>query len=189
PRTLDGWRAEAMECRDAGSIETATLLSGPQGDRMRRCLLEARGPLVLHMLHALVGDDVFFTALRTLLGSGEGAPATTAALRAALQASLGRDLGRFFQDWYREGGIPELHLASRLDAVAGGYRLTGRLTQSGTTTPKRLVVPLVLDFPGGRREERRVVLEGEETGLAIDLQEKPRRILLDPRRDLLAIVR
>jgi Peptidase family M1 domain len=189
PRTLDGWRAEAMECRDAGSIETATLLSGTQGDRLRQCLLEARGPLVLHMLRALVGDDAFFTSLRTLLGGGDIAPATTAAFRGALEAALGRDLGRFFQDWYREGGIPELRLATRIAAVPGGFRLNGRVTQQGIGSPKRLVLPVVIEFPGGRSDERRVVLEGKEAAFTIDLTERPRRVLLDPRHDLLAIVR
>ncbi|MET0856097.1 MAG: M1 family metallopeptidase [Telluria sp.] len=76
----------------------------------------AKGALVMHSLRALVGDEVFFRAVRQLVyGTGQPAPgamtpryATTREFIGFVNQASGRDLGWFFDVYLYQAELPDL---------------------------------------------------------------------------------
>lgn len=67
-----------------------------------------RGALTLHALRLQVGDDAFFTILRTWTSRFHNGNATTEDFIALSEEISGDDLGDFFQAWLFEPGLPSL---------------------------------------------------------------------------------
>lgn len=74
-RMHQGWRRRTARCADL-PIAAANDLAGEQAAGDRTCLLYDRGPLVLHMLRAIAGEERFFSILRDYLDSARTAPVT-----------------------------------------------------------------------------------------------------------------
>ena len=67
-----------------------------------------KGAWVLHMLRGLVGDEAFWTGIRSYYRAHKDGHATTADFRAEMERASGRDLGRFFEQWLTRGGLVRL---------------------------------------------------------------------------------
>ena len=67
-----------------------------------------KGAWVLHMLRGLVGDEAFWTGIRSYYRAHRDGHATTADFRAAMERASGRDLGWFFEQWLTRGGLVRL---------------------------------------------------------------------------------
>ncbi|MEY9904934.1 aminopeptidase N [Catenulispora sp. MAP12-49] len=67
-----------------------------------------RGALTLHALRLSVGEDVFFSVLRTWTKRFRHATVSTAEFVQVASAVAGRDLGGFFQAWLFETPLPAL---------------------------------------------------------------------------------
>ncbi len=65
------------------------------------------GAMALHALRLEVGDDVFFTILRTHLDRFAFSSATTADFITVAEEVSDRDLGAFFDAWLFQPGIPD----------------------------------------------------------------------------------
>lgn len=72
----------------------------------------AKGALVLHQLRWILGDGVFFDAIRNYANDPALAfgYARTADLRQHLEQTSGRDLSQYFADWYAGEGFPSYQL-------------------------------------------------------------------------------
>lgn len=68
---LRRWRSNSKFVKDKGSVYLANYLSGDSGFEDRVGLLYNKGPLVLHALRQELGDDQFFTVLKSFLRSFE----------------------------------------------------------------------------------------------------------------------
>jgi aminopeptidase N len=68
-----------------------------------------RGMLTLHALRLRVGDDAFFTILRTWPERYRNGNATTDDFIALSEEISGQDLESFFQGWLYEIALPPLH--------------------------------------------------------------------------------
>lgn len=67
-RAVAGWKADAEEAKDFGSIPVANnlrLKDGFKGFKARTGLLYSKGPMLLHALHKELGDEVFLTWLKS----------------------------------------------------------------------------------------------------------------------------
>lgn len=67
-----------------------------------------RGAITLHALRLTVGDDAFFTILRTYYERFAGGSAGTADFIAVAEEVSGQDLGDFFDGWLYGETIPDL---------------------------------------------------------------------------------
>ncbi|MCK2221748.1 M1 family metallopeptidase [Actinomadura sp. ATCC 31491] len=67
-----------------------------------------RGAMTLHVLRREVGDDAFFTILRTWASEHKYGNADTAAFVALAERVSGRQLGTLFDTWLRKPGKPSL---------------------------------------------------------------------------------
>ncbi len=191
PQMLDAWRQYARTvCRDAGPIEAAEMLSGPDAYEKRSCLLYDRGPLVLHMLRAMAGDERFFAILRRVLAVGALRPVRTADLQAAAREVLKADLGWFFDDWYGKGGIPEIRVTYTTSPLPGDKpELTGFAVQAAGESFRRVLIPLLVEYETGAREVRLVFQDQPVTEFRFELPALPKKVRVDPFQNNLATYR
>jgi aminopeptidase N len=117
-----------------------------------------KGSLVLHTLRALVGDEAFFRAVRTMVyGSDHPQPGhfaprygTTQEFIALASQAAGRDLGWFFQAYMYQAALPELQAMQ-----AGGKLELSWKTAGGTPFPMPVEVRIgqrlvTLQMEGGQ---------------------------------------
>jgi hypothetical protein len=186
---LDQWRAAARECADVGSLESASALGGEQGWEDRFCLLYNRGPLVLHMFRTTVGDKNFFTILRKLLDRADYGPATTEDLKQVVKETLRDDMGWFFDQWVTQSGIPTIDVEHGvMSPSAGRFALTGKVRQP-IEGFKKMIIPFVVEYPGGNREAKLVFQEKPVQEFGFALAGKPSSVKLDPSNNNLAVYR
>jgi hypothetical protein len=184
------WKFQARACKGKGPIEAANMLSGDGAWEDRRCLLYSRGPLVLHMLRAMAGNDGFFAILRRFLEMADQGPVTTGDFRAAAEQVLKTDLGWFFEDWYHKGGIPEIRVEYEVkQAGPGAVVLAGRAEQMAGPGFRRVLIPLLLDYGGERREVRLVFQDQPIEEFNFALQERPKKVSVDPYQNNLVVYR
>lgn len=87
-----------------------------------------KGAWILHMLRGIVGDEVFWTGIRSYYRAHQDGHATTADFRGEMERASGRDLRGFFDQWLTRGGLVRLDgdWAYSADAKSITIRLTQR---------------------------------------------------------------
>ncbi|MGH9346729.1 MAG: M1 family metallopeptidase [Vicinamibacterales bacterium] len=132
---LRQFRRWALAESDQGPVSLGYRLGHIRGEqKVFRALLYNKGAAVLHMLRRLVGDDMFFSALRRFYYEQKFQKAGTDDLQRAFEAETGRSLQRFFERWIYGAALPRLRYAT---AIREGD-LTVRFEQMGS---------LVFDLP------------------------------------------
>jgi len=126
-RSMNRW---ALTMSDQGPVYLGYRLGHLKGDsRVMRALVYNKGAMVLHMLRRLVGDEVFFRALRRFYTEHRFHKAGTDALRQAFTAESGRDLTRFFDEWIYGSDLPILRWTTKTDGDGAGKALVVRFAQ------------------------------------------------------------
>jgi hypothetical protein len=186
---LSGWRDRSKICDDAAPIITADYLGGSSSDFERRCLLYCRGPLVLHMLRTMIGNDRFMAATRAFLDTARNGPASTEDFANAVSAATGTDMRWFFDQWVRSSGIPTIEVKTNIEPASGGtYKLSGTMRQVAGEKFKKVMVPLV--FTIGTKQDYRVVFADEpEKTFEFLIQGRPSFLKVDPSHNNLAVYR
>lgn len=114
-----------------------------------------KGAWILHMLRSMIGDEAFFSAIRSYYAEHENGAADTEDVRLAMEEASGEDLEWFFRQWAYSPGFPRLRVSSR--ATEGALVVTLEQTQSADWPTFRL--PLVVEVrQAGRRTVRREVM-------------------------------
>lgn len=102
----DGYRAAVAE-RTAAADEARFLPPGaPPFDDLFNPGVYQRGGLTLAALRTEIGDEAFFSTIRTYAERFEYGNATTADFIAVTEEISGRDLGDFFATWLYDADIP-----------------------------------------------------------------------------------
>jgi aminopeptidase N len=135
-RSMSRW---ATDMSDQGPVYLGYRLGHLRSDgRVTRALVYNKGAMVLHMLRRLVGDEVFFRALRRFYAEHRFAKAGTDALRQAFTAESGRDFTRFFEQWIYGSDLPLVRWSTKTEGQGAGQVLVVRIEQPGEK---------VFDFP------------------------------------------
>jgi hypothetical protein len=181
---LDEMARWARRYDDEGAIHLGQRLGHLEHDaRIQRAVVYDKGAWVLHMLHNLLGDEVFFAGARLYLAEHRFAKAGTPDLRRALEETSGRDLGPYFEKWIYDTGLPTLRWTSRTQGTPDGARTTIEVR------PQELPGPLPLEITVTTREgvrTRRVEVPPAGGSWAIDTEEPPRRVEINEDRGILA---
>ena len=111
---------------------------------------------VLRMLHAELGDSVFFRGIRTYQQRYRHGTATTDAFRHVMEQAAGRSLAPFFTQWLHRPGTALL--AVRWRQEAGAVVLTVR---QETGVPYALPLDLVVTDRNGRSMRTAVRIGGQ----------------------------
>ena len=143
-----------------------------------------RGPLVMHALRLLVGDEVVQATLRAL-AQAESDVSLASFLR-VIQEATGQDLRSYVYGWVlNTPSLPTARLRYRLVQEGETWTLSGLgVIDSGREGSPRLPLPtpMLLAYEvAGEMVLTRLILTETEAALTIkDLPMKPRNIKLDP---------
>lgn len=111
-------REWAMQQSDQGPVYLGYRLGHIQGDRrIFRALVYNKGAMVLHMLHRLLGDEVFFQGVRRFYADRKYQKAGTEDLRVAFEQVSSIPLTRFFDRYIHSTGLPDLAFTYRVETV------------------------------------------------------------------------
>ena len=141
-----------------------------------------KAAMVFHMARRQIGDQAFWSGLRTLAIERMGEVASWDDFADQLGKSARQDLKPFFRQWLDRPGAPVLRLAEmRTEQRGNRWRVSGTLVQEGTIYNLR--VPLRLET-ATNRVETILAVGGRETRFELEVQERPRRLEVDPEIDL-----
>jgi hypothetical protein len=137
-----------------------------------------KGAWVLHMLRGIVGDPVFFTALRSYGDRHAFANATTDDLIAVFEEAAGSDLGWFFEPWVYGTGRP---IYDATWEVIEGTELTLDLwiEQKQSEPPFRMPLEIEIEDEWGRYRHT-VVDSLSLQHFLLPLRAHPAGLRLDP---------
>jgi len=183
---LAEWRGFARECAQAAPLSRANALGGEVGGRERECLLASRGPLVLHMLRAMVGDAGFRQVVRTLTDRAADHVLRQDDLQQAIAAVTTSDLSWYARQWADQWDIPDVKAKWTIQPGSSAPQLQLTVTQARLPV-FRLVLPVVVDYPGDRREVHLVVQESREQEFRLRLSGSPSKVTVDPANNNLAV--
>jgi aminopeptidase N len=147
-----------------------------------------KGALVLHMLRDLVGEEGFWSGVRSYLARHAFGTVTSRDLETAFEDASGVQLGTLFDQFVYGAGYPELKVHWEYQAAAGMMRLEVRQTQEldGATGLFSFPVEVTLLDGSGAPATRRLPMA------ALPLQDlyvpspvRPRTVVFDPRGVLL----
>ncbi|HSN98547.1 MAG TPA: M1 family aminopeptidase, partial [Candidatus Nanopelagicales bacterium] len=149
--------------------------------------LYEKGGLVLHLLRRELGDELFWSGLRTYLERHARGVVETRDLRRALEEVSGRSLERFFEQWVFRAGHPEVDVRIEIEGevctvtvkqTQGAAAARDHASQSDTATPV-FAFDLTLDFGFAevQREVRRV--DQATQTFAIPVPRRPRFVAVD----------
>jgi aminopeptidase N len=144
--------------------------------------LYEKGGVVLNMLRAELGDDLFWKAVRRYVITHRSTNVTTPDLQRAIEAATGRNLDWFFDQWVYGAGHPELKAEYSWDDEHKTAKLSFKQTQEGDDVAKVFRLPLSIDFTpeSGERQAFRVEMNEREQAFYFALAAKPKMVRIDP---------
>lgn len=168
-----------------GSFKNGTLYNPDKN--LFSSLVYDKGAWVLHMLRKEVGDDYFFKILRNYYARYKYKNASTKDFQKISEEISGKSLGGFFNQWIFNGeGIIEAEYNYQITSINGGFKTEINLKQlqNGYDIYK-FPLDIKLIFENDSTTHTFYVMKKEET-IIIESKTKPRELLLDPDKWLLA---
>jgi len=173
-----GWRADTGELPTAYSSQ-----------------VYGKGALVLHMLRGLLrdqtgSDQAFLDVLRDFIHTYRGKAPSTGDFVAVLARHVSGDWSWFFDEWVNGMGIPTYRWSYDVAPGAGGRTVaTLKVRQSDVPAGFRMSVPVAIEYPDGRTERRRVMVDQPEQSIALNLPERPKSLTFNPGSEVLSKTR
>ena len=172
--------AVVQRCAQGGSLRLAGSLDPGGVVNLRDCLAHERSPATLQMLHLAAGDEAFLGTLRELLGPTGPDSLSTEDFRRRLEDSSQRDLGWFFDDWVESDGVPAIQVNYRVVPTRTGFSVSGEIVQPAGAQFKRILVPMLIEYPNGSKELKLVFQTKPADEFTFPVQSPPRRVSVDP---------
>ncbi|MCP3914250.1 MAG: M1 family metallopeptidase [bacterium] len=158
------------------------------GDRANH--LYTKGPWILHMIRARLGDEAFWRATRAYLDRHAGGLVTTGDFVRTVFDETGVNLEGFVEQWVEGGGFPRLEVS--FEAAAGDVlELDVRQVQETSELVPLFEIPLELDlyYVDGTVARHRVRLDGEQETLRLPLHDAElANVVIDPAGVLLCAI-
>jgi len=176
--TLYGWHQSALD--EPVPLAVRSWARVEDRDSASAGTLYARGGLVLHMLHELLGAETFDAAIRAYVRDNRDRLVESSDFRRALEDASGTHLGWLFDTFVYQSAFPEVRSRWSWEDA----RLEVVLEQVGDGEP--LSVPVTIEI--GTDSEIRttpVWLEGGATELVVEMPRPPAWVAVDPQGTLL----
>jgi aminopeptidase N len=141
-----------------------------------------KGALVLHMMRFVLGDDLWWKAVRHYVKKHAQGIVETNDLKIAVEEATGRNLDWFFNEWLYRPGHPEFEVSWTYDGDKGLVVLTVKQTQETKEDGVpvfRVPVDVEVQTTGGARRDRLEIREKEHT-FYIPSSKRPKAVLFDP---------
>lgn len=146
-------------------------------------LVYAKGATVLHMLRHVLGDSVFFTAVRAYAADPQlvYGTAVTEDLQRVCEDVSGLDLGYFFSEWIYGQGYPHYSYSWSATPVGSAYEVRIELRQQAGEQPSFFVMPIDFELKSGTWDTTVVLFNDAplQTYL-LQIPQAPDTVLLDP---------
>lgn len=182
------WRKEAEIADPHGSIAWCNNISGQNQGSWRTGLIYNKGPYVVHMLRMQMGMDNFKKAMQAVFAKYGYTRITTDQLKRECEAVAGYKLDYFFDQWFRDSGIPVFDYSwTSAPTDDGKVLVTVKMSQRDKENFKIVQMPVYFYFKGEKEPfiKARPVLKAEDV-YQIKLPKNPVRVVLDEDHDLLA---
>ncbi|MBP87433.1 MAG: hypothetical protein CMJ64_12035 [Planctomycetaceae bacterium] len=145
-----------------------------------------KGGRVLHMLRFVLGEEMFWKAVRHYTARNAHRTVETADFRIAIEEATGQGLNWFFDQWVYHGGHPEFHVDWRWDAATKMIRVTVKQTQKIDSVTQLFRMPVELEIATSKATLiRRIEVSKAEETFHFQIDDAPTRVCFDPRDWLL----
>ena len=138
--------------------------------------------MLFHMLRQEVGDENFFSGIRTLVQNWSGKHADWSTIEAIFNEISGKNLSWFFQQWVERTGSPSITIENaeveKDPERSGQYLVNVRLVQH--TPPYQLRLPVMLYLENGKSHESVIRIRDHEQTVRLSSPTKPVRLVIDP---------
>jgi hypothetical protein len=153
-----------------------------------------KGPLVINMLRELLrarsrNDDAFLKILRDYVKENSGRQASTADFQKAIEKNVGSDWSWFFNSWIYSAEIPTVRWSYKVEPNGNAYKLTMTVKRSDTAPDFQFLVPVKLEFDGGKSGYMFVNVKDAEQTVTKDLPLQPKNVVFAPDHSLLANIK
>ncbi|MDP2885006.1 MAG: M1 family aminopeptidase [Ignavibacteria bacterium] len=160
--------------RDTSSVSTV----------FNTALVYRKGATVLHMLRHVLGDSVFFKAMKQYATDPrfQFATASTEDFQSVCETASGKSLAYFFNEWIYGGSYPTYRYEWGTAQNGSNYTVRVTLAQStGTNNPSFFQMPIDFKFTGTGLDTTIVVMNNLQSQVFVfDLPKKPISFQLDP---------
>jgi len=128
-----------------------------------------KGGAILHMLRNYVGDEAFFTSLKTYLNQYKYKAAEAHQLRLVFEKVTGKDLNWFFNQWYFGANHPKIDISYDYNKLRKTVTINIQQLQAET-----FQFPLTLDiFEGNKIRRETVFIENNDASFTFDFKVQP----------------
>jgi hypothetical protein len=149
-------------------------------------IVHGKYPWLLHAARFVVGDSAFHAGLRLLFRRYTFRTFTIDEFVSTVEEGVGQSLKWWRDEWLERKGVLELTFEYSVELLGGKYRIAGSMTQTGNLYH----IPIELAIENEKETVvERVIVSQTVTRFAFESTTKPRRIILDPNRWLLAKIK
>ena len=139
--------------------------------------------MLFHMLNNLVGDEAFFSALKTLAAEKEFQEVTWDDIQSIVESVSGKQLEWFFSQWLTRKGMPSIEIRNqRVMVLKGEPTVLFDIVQNGETYSLNL--PVTIKTDKGEVTDR-LNIERKKESFEIPVQGNPLEMVIDPHYDVL----
>ncbi|MFN0109286.1 MAG: carboxypeptidase regulatory-like domain-containing protein [Blastocatellia bacterium] len=188
---------------DVGPLWTGLRLSTAKSPGAYQKLVYPKGGYVLHMLRWMMydrqtGDQKFKAMMQDFVKQHFNQNASTESFKAIVEKHMlptmdldgNKTMNWFFLQWVYGTEIPRYRIDYTLTPESDGKTLlTCKVTQSDVSPGFKMIVPIYLDFDGGKvMRLGAATLVGNTTTneFKVKLDQKPKRVLINYNHDVLA---
>ena len=151
--------------------------------------LYEKGCLVLHMLRYVLGDELFFKAIRHYAQKHRDGFVGTEELRQAIEEATGRTMEAFFDQWVYKAGHPDFKVKYTWDDETKLAEVTVTQSQEADGDTSVFHMPVVIDFSwDGGSKSFKLQLEEQEHRFHLPLDQKPLLMRFDPGNHILKTI-
>ncbi len=182
PAIFERFRSEYLAMSPGEEVPLAELRgSTPQK------IVHGRYPWLMHLLRFAIGDEAFRAGVQRLTERYRFGTFALDELVGTFAETSGRSLAWWRDEWLLRPGVPELAAEVVSSPEADGHRVRVTVRQLGALY--RLPLEIGIEGASGMRLERVELPAAAETVFTFDNAEPLTRVVLDPRRWLLARLR
>jgi len=140
----------------------------------------------LHMLSAIVGDDMWWKSIKRYVELHHAKTVETVDLQRAFEETTGRALSWFFDQWIFHGGHPELKVQSDWNVENKTLKITVKQTQRFDELTPFFRIPIQVKVMASNLERVwNFEMNQAEESFWISLNEKPQFVSINPGNTLL----
>jgi len=149
----------------------------------------AKGGVVLHMLRNVIGDSIFFAAMKKYAADTTLAykNAVTEDFKRNVEAVYGQNLTYFFNQWIYGENYPKYNVSmTSTDAGNGMYNTTVKIQQDANTVPAFFIMPIDVKLFFDDGDTTFSVFNNAQTqNFSFVTKEKPSAFKIDPDKKIL----